>query len=177
MMQREMTPMHIPDSDFQAPKIDGLLSYFLVLHRMMRKTLVSRIGYSEVVRTYEWNLLDERFDVFEYIVDEIWNIATNPLRSCGFTPYIQYMIEVVAHKKFYKDVKLDPLRPAVPKDLRTHRASSSTPVAAPSCTTRRGGASSASSSNTDIQKMFRGIFATCHRSVHGCDGAVPSDCA
>jgi hypothetical protein len=21
-------------------------------------------------------------------VDEIWNIATNPLRSCGFGPYI-----------------------------------------------------------------------------------------
>jgi hypothetical protein len=29
-----------------------------------------------------------RFDVFEYIVDEIWNITTNPLRSCGFAPYI-----------------------------------------------------------------------------------------
>jgi hypothetical protein len=32
------------------------------------------------------------FDVFEYIMDEIWNIATNLLRSCGFAPYIQYMI-------------------------------------------------------------------------------------
>jgi hypothetical protein len=82
MMPREMTPMYIPDSDFQAPKIDGLLPYFLVLHRMMRKTLASRIGYSEAVLAYERNLLDalmkhERFDVFEYIVDEIWNIAAN----------------------------------------------------------------------------------------------------
>jgi hypothetical protein len=43
---------------------------------MMRKTLALRIGYSEAIMAYEWNLLDAltksvRFDVFEYIVDEI----------------------------------------------------------------------------------------------------------
>jgi hypothetical protein len=65
-----------------------------------------------------------RFDVFQYIVDEIWNIATNLARSCGFAPYIQFIIEMVAHEKFYKDVKHEPLHPAVPKDLRTHRTTS-----------------------------------------------------
>jgi hypothetical protein len=84
MMPREMTPMYIPDSDFQAPKVDGLLPHFLVLHRMMRKTLAPRVGYFEAIPTYERNLLDAlmkpmRFDVFEYIIDEIWNIATNPV--------------------------------------------------------------------------------------------------
>jgi hypothetical protein len=59
----------------------------------MRKTLAPRISYSDVIPAYERNLLDAlmmlvRFDVFEYIVDEIWNIATNPLRSCDFAPYI-----------------------------------------------------------------------------------------
>jgi hypothetical protein len=83
MMPREMTPMYIPDYDFQAPKGDGLLSHFLVLHRMVRKTLAPRIGYSEAIPAYEPNLLDAlmklvHFDVFEYIIDEIWNIATNP---------------------------------------------------------------------------------------------------
>jgi hypothetical protein len=53
MMSREMTPMYIPDSDFLDPKIDGLLPHFLVLHRMTRKTLVSRTGYSEAVPAYE----------------------------------------------------------------------------------------------------------------------------
>jgi hypothetical protein len=125
MMPREMTPMYIPDSDFQAPKVDGKLPHFLVLHRMMRKTLAPRIRYSKAIPVYERNLLhaimkSTRFDVFEYIVDEIWNIATNPARSCGFAPYIQFMIETVAHEKFYKDIKHDPLRPAVPKDPRTH---------------------------------------------------------
>jgi hypothetical protein len=67
---------------------------------MMRKTLALMIGYLEVISAYERNLLDAlmkpvRFDVFEYIVDEIWNIATTPLRSYGFAPYIQFMIEFV----------------------------------------------------------------------------------
>jgi hypothetical protein len=93
MMTREMTPMYIQDGGFHPPMVEGLLPHFLVLHRMMRKTLALRIGYSEVIPTYERNLLyalrkPVRFDIFEYVVDEIWNIATNPLISCGFAPYI-----------------------------------------------------------------------------------------
>jgi hypothetical protein len=121
MMPREMTPMYIQNGGFQPPKVEGLIPHFLVLHRMMRKTLALRIDYSEAIPVYERNLLDAlmkpvRFDVFEYIVDEIWNIATNPLRSCGFATYIQFMIESVAQEKFYKDVRHDSLRPAMPKD-------------------------------------------------------------
>jgi hypothetical protein len=82
-MPREMIRMSIPDSNFQAPKVDGLLPHFLVLHKMTRKTLALRIGYSEAILAYEQNLLvalmkPVRFDVFEYIIDEIWNITTNP---------------------------------------------------------------------------------------------------
>ncbi len=167
MMPREITLMCIPNSDFQAPKVEGLLPHFLTLHRMMRKTLALRIGYSEAIPTYERNLLDalmkpERFDVSEYIADEIRNIATNPLRSCGFAPYIQYMIEMVTKEKFYKDSRHDPLRPAVPKDPRTPRTASP-PTVAPSRSTRSGGTSS-SSQGSGMLKMLRGIFAICRRS-------------
>jgi hypothetical protein len=101
MMPREMTPMYVQNGGFQPSMVEGLLPHFLVVHRMMRKTLAPRIGYSEVIPAYERNLLDAlmksvRFDVFKYTVDEIWNIATNPLGSCGFAPYIQFMIESVA---------------------------------------------------------------------------------
>jgi hypothetical protein len=145
---------------------EGLLPHFLVLHRMMRKTLILRIGYSEVIPVYERNLLDAlmklvRFDVFEYIVDEIWNIATNPFRSCGFAPYIQLMIVSVVQEKFYKDVCHDSLRPAVPKDPRASCVGSSiAPAAAPSHTTHSSGAPSTHAPNSDILKMLRGIFAT-----------------
>jgi hypothetical protein len=166
MIPREMTPMYIQDSCFQPPKVEGLLPHFLVLYQMMRKILAAMIGYSEVIPAYERNLLDALmkpvcFDVFKYIVDEIWNTATNPLRSCGFAPYIQYMIEMVTKEKFYKDSRHDPLRPAMPKDLGTSRASYLASMAPR--TTHSGGASSASSTNNDFLKMFRGIFTMCRR--------------
>jgi hypothetical protein len=163
MMPREMTPMYVQDGGFQPPKVEGLFPHFLVLHRMMRSTLAPRIGYSEAIPAYERTLQDAlmkpvRFDVFEYIVDEIWNIATNPLRSCGFAPYIQFMIESVAQEKFYKDVPHDSLHPVVPKDPRASHAGS---FAAPSRTTRSGGAPSTPATNSGILKMLWGIFATC----------------
>jgi hypothetical protein len=170
MMPQEMTPMYVQDGGFQPPKGEGLLSHFLVLHRMMRKTLALRIGYSEAIPAYERNLLDAlikmvRFDIFEYIVDEIWNIATNPLRSCGFAPYIQFVIESVAQEKFYKDVRHDSLRPVVPKDPRASRVGSSS--ATPSRTTHSGGTPATPAPNSGILKMIRGIFATCwHTDQH-----------
>jgi hypothetical protein len=76
MMPREMTPMYVQDGGFQPPKVEWLLPHFLVLHRMMRRTLALRIGHSDAILAYERNLLDAltkpvSFDVFKYIVDEI----------------------------------------------------------------------------------------------------------
>jgi hypothetical protein len=126
---------------------------------MMRRALAPRIGDSNAIPAYEQNLLDalmkhEQFDVFDNIMDEIWNIAINPPRSCGFSPYIQCMIEVVAHEKFYKDVAHEPLRLAVPRDPRTHHTASPPLAVAPTRTIHSGGASSSSSSNSDFLKMF-----------------------
>jgi hypothetical protein len=165
MMPKELTLMYIQDSGFQPPKVEGLLPHFLVLLQKMR-TLAPRIGYSDTISAYERNLLDALmklvcFDVFKYIVNEIWNIATNPLKSCGFAPYIKFMIESVAQEKFYKDVHHDSLRPAVPKNPRVSHAGSS---AAPSRTTRSGCAPSAPATNSGILKMLWGIFATCWRT-------------
>jgi hypothetical protein len=69
MMPREIAPMYTPNSDFQSPKVDGMRPHYLVLQRMMRKTIVPRIGYSEAILAYEQNLLEAlmklmRFDVF-----------------------------------------------------------------------------------------------------------------
>jgi hypothetical protein len=112
MTTREMTPIYDPDSEFCAPKIARILPHFVVLHRMMRRTLAPRIGDSDTIPTYERNLLDaimknEHFDASDYIIDEIYNIAINPQRSCGFAPYIICMIEVVADERFNKDAACD----------------------------------------------------------------------
>jgi hypothetical protein len=68
--------MYDPDSEFCAPKIEGILSHFVVLHRMMMRTLAPRIGDLDAILAYERNLLDaimknEHFVVFDYIIDEI----------------------------------------------------------------------------------------------------------
>jgi hypothetical protein len=164
IMPRKMTPMYIQDGGFQPPKVEGLLPHFLMLHRMMRRTVALRIGYSNAILAYERNFLDAlmkpvRFDVFKCIVDKIRNIATNPLRSCGFASYIQFVIESVKQKRFYKDVRHDSLHPAVPKDPRASHAGSA--AAARSHTTLSGGAPSAPATNSCILKMLRGIFAIC----------------
>jgi hypothetical protein len=65
------------------------------------------------------------------------------------------MIELVAQEKFYKDVRHDTLRPAVPKDPRaSHAGSSAAPAVAPSRTTYSGGAPSALATNSGILKML-----------------------
>jgi hypothetical protein len=158
MAPREMTPMYIPNSRFCAPRIDGILPHFAIMHRMMWRTLASRIGDSDDILAYKRNLFDalmkhEWFDVFDYIIDEIWNIAINPQRSCEFALYIMCMIETVAHERFYKDVAHEPLRPVVLKDPRSRRTSPP-PNVAPTCTTRSGGDSSSSSTNSGFLKMF-----------------------
>jgi hypothetical protein len=76
MAPREMTPMYISNSGFHAPRIEGILRHFVVLHMMRRRTLAPRIGDSDIILAYEKNLVDalmkfERFDVFDYIMDEI----------------------------------------------------------------------------------------------------------
>jgi hypothetical protein len=42
---------------------------------------------------------------FYYILMEIWNIAVNPLRSCGYAPQIMCMIEYVTDMTLVKDVE------------------------------------------------------------------------
>jgi hypothetical protein len=37
----EMSSLYNQNRDFQAPRINGLLPHYLVLHRMMRNTLVT----------------------------------------------------------------------------------------------------------------------------------------
>jgi hypothetical protein len=83
MHTQEMTLMYDPDSDFRAPRIEGILPHFVILQRMRRRMLASRIGDSNAIPAYERNLLDaimknEQFGAFDYIIDEIWNIAINP---------------------------------------------------------------------------------------------------
>jgi hypothetical protein len=49
--------------------------------------------------------------VFDFIFQEIWNVAISINRSCAYAPYIMKMIEKVSKKTFMKHVEHTKLWP------------------------------------------------------------------
>jgi hypothetical protein len=102
--------------DFNAPTITNFKPEMVVLHRVIRRTLAHRVGDSSRVPQFERNLLKAitektKFNAFDFILHEIWNIAISNNCSCAYAPYIMAMIEVVSKHTFVKDVELIPLHP------------------------------------------------------------------
>jgi hypothetical protein len=50
------------------------------------------------------------FSVFDFIWEETKTISENPLKSCGYAPYIMHMIERVSGRMFGYDKEHHPLR-------------------------------------------------------------------
>jgi hypothetical protein len=57
------------------------------------------------------------FFVFDFIWEEIKTISENPLKSCGYVPYIMHIIERVTGRIFGYDKEHQPLR--IKNDLKT----------------------------------------------------------
>jgi hypothetical protein len=103
-------------SDFNAPTITNFKPEMIVLHRVIRKTLAPREGGSSRVPQFERNLLKAisektKFNAFDFIVQEMWNIAISNNLSCAYAPYIMALIKAVSKRTFLKDVDHTPLRP------------------------------------------------------------------
>ena len=101
---------------FQPPVIRDFLPKYHVLYRMLRKTLHPSGGDANRVNNYSRNLLkwvgeSQKFNVFDFIYHDIYNISYTPIRSCGYSPYIMFMIEHVSGKRFAKDVPHKKLQP------------------------------------------------------------------
>jgi hypothetical protein len=96
--------------DFNAPTIKNFKSEMTVLHRVIRKTLAPREGESSRVPQFERNLLKTiskrtKFNAFDFIIQEMWNIAICNTQSCAYAPYIMALIEMVSNRIFAKDVE------------------------------------------------------------------------
>jgi hypothetical protein len=88
-------------SNFNAPTITNFKPEMIVLRRVIRKILAPREGDSSMVPQFERNLLKAitkktKFNVFDFILQEIWNIAISNNRSCAYAPYIMALIETVS---------------------------------------------------------------------------------
>jgi hypothetical protein len=114
----ELNWMHFmyEKDEYKLSKLEGFKPFFLVLHRILQNTLSPREGDSSSVPQYERNILhaiseEGRFNVFNFIFQEIWNVVVSNNRLCDYAPYIMKMIEKVSKKTFVKNVEHTKLRP------------------------------------------------------------------
>jgi hypothetical protein len=107
------------------------------------------------------------FFVFDFIWGEIKAISESPLKSCGYTPYIMYMIERVTGQTFRYDKEHRPLW--IKNDLRVpmEERRAAAPRSSPPRATRERG-KQGYKPPSPIQKMFSLLFGMCE-SQHAAD--------
>jgi hypothetical protein len=158
----ELNRMRFMDEkdEYKLSKVEGFNPFF-VLHRLLWKTLSPREGDSCRVPQYERNILHaisekERFNVFDFIFQEIWNVAVSNNRSCAYALYIMKMIKKVSKKTFVKNVEHTKLRPN--KQFTTIKPGARTQIPPPDSPSDYRG------SGLGLLKMLRGIFIACKAS-------------
>lgn len=150
------------DVDYELGTIKGLLPFYAYLNKILRKTLSPKEGDAGNVLAYTRNIMykmgerPKHFDVFDFIFEEIRIISMMPKRGLSYGPYIMKMIEIIAKKKFYKEVshtgyQIRPIKAVHVQSRRATRAS-----------TRAGTSSSVTKldSNSSL-RYFKAIFNMC----------------
>jgi hypothetical protein len=120
-----------------------VLPFYTYLNRLFRRTVTPREGDETKILTYNKNILANmapnangfEFSVFDFIWEEIQAISENPLKSCGYAPYLMHMIERVTVQTFFCKKEHHPLQiknglRAPVEDLRAAAPRSSPPRAA-----------------------------------------------
>jgi hypothetical protein len=101
-----------------------MLPFYAYINQLFRRTLTPGEGDGTKILTYIKNILatmapntnEIEFSVFHFIWEEIKAILENPLKSCGYAPYIMHMIERVIGCTSGYDKDHHPLR--IKNDLR-----------------------------------------------------------
>jgi hypothetical protein len=74
--------MYVSGAAAKPPSTNNFKPKLVTLHRILRKTLAPSEGDATACPTYEQNLIkymmSEEFNVFDYMLMEIWNITVNP---------------------------------------------------------------------------------------------------
>jgi hypothetical protein len=115
--EEEMKFMYAPGQEMNAGSINGLYTFYSVLNRLFRKTICPRDGDPTNISQFAKNLLANMMDstppfsVMDFIREEIKGISMNPQKTCGFAPYLMFMIEDVTNRGFPKDGFHMPIKP------------------------------------------------------------------
>jgi hypothetical protein len=94
-----------------------MLPFYAYLNHLFRRTM-TREGDGTKILVYNKNILAAmapnangfEFSVFDFIWEEIKSILKNPLKICGYAPYLMYMIERVIAHTFICEKEHHPLR-------------------------------------------------------------------
>jgi hypothetical protein len=105
-------------------KTTDMFPFYAYLNRLFSKTMTPREGNDSKILTYNKKILADmapnsigfEFSVFYFIWEEIKSILENPLKGCGYAPYIMHMIERVTGCTFGHDKDHQPLR--IKNDLK-----------------------------------------------------------
>jgi hypothetical protein len=149
-----------------------MIPFYAYLNRLFRRTVTPREGDETKILAYNKNILSAMapnangfgFSVFDFIWEEIKAILENPLKSCGYAPYLMHMIERVTARTFFCEKEHHPLRikndlRAPMENLRAAAPHSSPPRAA------RGRGQPRDKPPSPIQKNFSLLFGMC-KSQH-----------
>jgi hypothetical protein len=153
-----------------------MFPFYAYIKHLFKRTLTHREGDGSNILTYNENILVAmapgsngfEFFVFDFIWDEIKSISENPLKSCGYAPYIMHMIERVIAKTCKYEKEHQPLR--IKNDLKSPVEDSGAAVASrvspPPRATRSG--QQGEKPPSPLQKMLGLIFGMC-KSQHVTD--------
>jgi hypothetical protein len=168
MVFAQMKHFYLPGQATNAPTITSATPDVILLHRMLRVTLASWIEDASSIPSYERNLIDaikkqEPFNIFDYILQEIWNVAVTPSQACAYAPFIMSFIEHVFGLSFVKDVHHMDLKPQLPSSTNLFRQ---TPPPPPSTTSALSSSYGPGSSKgcSDIFMLFKGLVSMCQRT-------------
>jgi hypothetical protein len=101
-----------------------MLPFYAYLNWLFRRTVTPREGDETKISVYNKVILVAmalntngfEFPIFDFIWKEIKVISENPLKSCGYAPYLMHMIERVTARTFFRKKEHHPLR--IKNDLR-----------------------------------------------------------
>jgi hypothetical protein len=102
----------------------NMLPFYAYINRLFSRTLTPSLGDGTKILAYNKNILAAmaphthrcEFSVFDFIWEEIKAILENPLKSCGYAPYLMHMIERVTAMTFFCEKEYHPLQ--IKNDLR-----------------------------------------------------------
>jgi hypothetical protein len=133
----ELAFMYLNHGKVELGKLTGMRPFYKCLNSLFLLTLAPKSGDATSVQSISRNLLAAMsndhapFSVAYFLWEEIIFTSKSPIKSCGYAPYIMFLIERVTKKTFIKEIKHEPYRMR-PLSIKAPSLSPSPPHVPPS---------------------------------------------